>query len=275
MSKTRGKNETVGWFGSILDALRELGSSGTPSEVTDLVAISENVPEIVLNAKDKEGGSRFYKQVAYARLYLAREGLIDRSQSNRGMWTLTKEGWNTKLNYDQSRRIFLEWVEYDRRVRDAKKKGLNPAEVKHPKQEVVAEPRTEKAETQYDVNEPTDDLSLPVGFFVIGGPEGGRRSVMVTLIERNPKNREACLEHWGYECRVCGFDFGREFGDKAKDYIHVHHHNLLATAGEIIPDPINDMSPLCPNCHAVAHLRRPPYTIEELKAMRGSYKSRS
>jgi Mrr N-terminal domain len=275
MSKTRRKNETVGWFGPILDAIRELGGSGTPSEVTDLVAISEHVPEVVLNAKDKEGGSRFYKQVAYARLYLAREGLIDRSQSNRGMWTLTKEGWSTKLSYDDSRRIFLEWVEYDRRVREAKSKGLNPEEVKHPKHEVIGGLRIDIGNNHNEVNEQSDDLSLSGGSFVIGGPEGGRRSVMVTVVERNPKNREACLNHWGYQCRVCGFDFGHEFGNDAKGYIHVHHHNLVAESGEIVTDPINDMSPLCPNCHAVAHLKRPPYRIEELKAMRASSKSRS
>ena len=109
----------------------------------------------------------------------------------------------------------------------------------------------------------------------LAGLEGGRRSVTVTRVERNSVNRQACLNHWGYKCRVCDFDFGKTFGSVAEEFIHVHHHNLVAVSGEIIPDPINDMSPLCPNCHAVAHLKRPPYRIEELKAMRESSKLRS
>ncbi len=53
----RSLKETVGWFGLILDALRDLGGSGTPSKVADLVAINKHVREAVLNSKDKEGES--------------------------------------------------------------------------------------------------------------------------------------------------------------------------------------------------------------------------
>ncbi len=115
-----------------------------------------------------------------------------------------------------------------------------------------------------------NELVSPGKPAAIGGLEGGLRSVTVTRAERNPKNRQACLDHYGYECLVCKFDFGQMFGANAKNYIHVHHHNLVATSGEIVPHPVNDMSPLCPNCHAVAHLKRPPYTIAELKAMRST-----
>jgi predicted HNH restriction endonuclease len=32
-------------------------------------------------------------------------------------------------------------------------------------------------------------------------------------------------------------------------------------------DPVADMRPVCPNCHAVIHLCDPPLSIEETKAM--------
>lgn len=32
-------------------------------------------------------------------------------------------------------------------------------------------------------------------------------------------------------------------------------------------DPIKDLRPVCPNCHAVIHLREPAFSIEEVKAM--------
>jgi 5-methylcytosine-specific restriction protein A len=28
---------------------------------------------------------------------------------------------------------------------------------------------------------------------------------------------------------------------------------------------VRDLIPLCPNCHAMVHRRRPPLTVEELK----------
>ena len=49
-------------------------------------------------------------------------------------------------------------------------------------------------------------------------------------------------------------------------YIHVHHLKPLATIGsEYEVDPIRDLRPICPNCHAMIHKREPPYTIEEMK----------
>ena len=63
--------------------------------------------------------------------------------------------------------------------------------------------------------------------------------------------------------------FGERYGEKGAGYIHVHHLKPLSQLGagyEV--NPTEDMRPLCPNCHAVAHMRRPdPYTISELKAM--------
>jgi hypothetical protein len=275
MSETIGKmklkNETVGWYGPILDSLRENGGTGKPTEVCDLIAKSEKVPEDVLSVKDKKGGSRFYKQVNYARLTLVHEGLLDGSK--RGTWILSKKGWETKLNYEDAHKIFLKWVEIERKARLAKALGQRTEEQKRPKPEVLDDvPDIPGGENQNKEHETIDDMSLPGRSYMIAGSEGGRRSVTVTRSERNPKNRQACLNHHGYKCLVCGFDFEWEFGDKAKKYIHVHHHNLLAETGEVVSDPINEMSPLCPNCHAVAHLKRPPYTIPELKEMRASSK---
>jgi len=32
-------------------------------------------------------------------------------------------------------------------------------------------------------------------------------------------------------------------------------------------DPINDLRPVCPNCHAMLHRKKPPLTIEELETI--------
>ena len=40
--------------------------------------------------------------------------------------------------------------------------------------------------------------------------------------------------------------------------------------GEYNLNPISDLVPVCPNCHAMIHQRKPPFTINEIKEMRKS-----
>ncbi len=35
-------------------------------------------------------------------------------------------------------------------------------------------------------------------------------------------------------------------------------------------DPINDLRPVCPNCHTMLHKQNPPLAIEELKTQLAS-----
>lgn len=96
--------------------------------------------------------------------------------------------------------------------------------------------------------------------------EGIRYSISSTAIERNPAAREACIEYYGAKCDVCMFDFSKAFGELGAGYIHVHHRlELSSRVGEYSIDPVEDLIPLCPNCHAMAHRRRPAVSLEELK----------
>jgi HNH endonuclease len=98
--------------------------------------------------------------------------------------------------------------------------------------------------------------------------EGVARTVRVNAYERSRTARAACLRHWGYHCCVCGFDFAKKYGASLQGFIHVHHLVPLATIGQSYQlDPIKDMRPVCPNCHAAIHTREPPFTIDEMKAM--------
>lgn len=98
--------------------------------------------------------------------------------------------------------------------------------------------------------------------------EGTRNAVLSTAIERNPKARQLCLAKYGSTCQVCKFDFERNYGELGRGYIHVHHREDLALRqGEHEVDPIKDLIPLCPNCHAMAHKRSPAVPIEELKSI--------
>jgi predicted HNH restriction endonuclease len=98
--------------------------------------------------------------------------------------------------------------------------------------------------------------------------EGKVVQVFVNRYERNQNARIKCIAHYGHKCNVCDFDFGSVYGDIADGFIHVHHKTQLADIGEEYEvDPINDLVPLCANCHSVIHLAKPALTIEELKRL--------
>src|ERR1700743_921988 len=94
--KKAGKTEFVKWFGPVLDALRSLGGSARPREITQWIGVHLNIPDDVLNERyEKSGVLKFQNQVAWARPYLIWEELLHSSEH--GVWTLTTKGWNTRL----------------------------------------------------------------------------------------------------------------------------------------------------------------------------------
>ena len=96
--------------------------------------------------------------------------------------------------------------------------------------------------------------------------EGSVRQVTVNAYERNEKARAACIAHYGARCIVCGFDFQTQYGDIGIGVIHVHHLKMLSEVSvEHTVDPINDLRPVCPNCHTAIHLENPPRSIEQVK----------
>lgn len=96
--------------------------------------------------------------------------------------------------------------------------------------------------------------------------EGAKKQITVNAYERNQVARNRCLEHYGYACVVCNFDFSEFYGEEFKGKIHVHHLKPLSDINEqYVVDPIKDLRPVCPNCHMALHSKKVPYTIEELQ----------
>lgn len=120
MAKKKRQAEFVKWFGPLLDALRELGYSGKPKEVTDKIAENEKLDDKTLETTLKSGINRFENQVAWARQYLTWEGLLD--STTRGTWTLTEKGKSTYLDYEQSHALFQKWVEIHQKAKKNKEK---------------------------------------------------------------------------------------------------------------------------------------------------------
>ena len=96
--------------------------------------------------------------------------------------------------------------------------------------------------------------------------EGASKTVSVNTYERNSEARGKCIEHYGLKCSVCSFDFEEKYGDLGEGYIHVHHIIPLSEiGGEYNLNPIEDLRPVCPNCHAIIHRTQPALSIDQLK----------
>lgn len=98
--------------------------------------------------------------------------------------------------------------------------------------------------------------------------EGAVQRVQVNAYERSSSARRKCIEHYGCECYICGFDFEKRYGEAGKGFIHVHHEKPLSVEGEETEvHPVKDLKPVCPNCHAIVHREDDPFSVEEVRKM--------
>lgn len=152
----KSKAEFVKWFGPLLDALRNLGDSGRPREVSGRIAMNLNLPDEILDETLKSGGSKFHNQIAWARQYLVWEGLLD--SSKHGTWKLTEKGRNAQISETEAREIFLKWVAIhaqNRKKRHSENNDEAPPEESSP-EELISEDKPDLISTLRSLS--------PVGF---------------------------------------------------------------------------------------------------------------
>jgi hypothetical protein len=107
------------------------------------------------------------------------------------------------------------------------------------------------------------------------GAEGNAVRVLVNRFERDPVARNACIAHHGTRCSVCAADMEAIYGERGRGFIHVHHLKMLSTArGAREVDAIEDLRPVCPNCHAIIHRWNPPIAIEALREVVAARRTR-
>ena len=102
--------------------------------------------------------------------------------------------------------------------------------------------------------------------------EGSEYRITQSMRERNSVARVLCIEHYRslnggrLTCSVCDFDFFYTYGEIGKDFIHVHHLDPLSeTKGARQITPVNDLVPVCPNCHAMIHRWNKTRSISEMR----------
>jgi 5-methylcytosine-specific restriction endonuclease McrA len=95
--------------------------------------------------------------------------------------------------------------------------------------------------------------------------EGSVERILVNRYERDRRARDECIKHYGTSCFLCGFDFSAAYGEAMAGFIHVHHLSPLSSVGKGYQvDAVQDLRPVCPNCHATLHSREPAYSLEEV-----------
>lgn len=113
---------------------------------------------------------------------------------------------------------------------------------------------------------PTIEVETETNRNVEGLPEGAQYRVYVNRYERNRLNRALCISIHGNRCKVCDMLFEEQYGEIGCDFIHVHHVTPISRLGDgYTIDPIKDLVPVCPNCHAMMHVNDPPFTVAELR----------
>ena len=98
--------------------------------------------------------------------------------------------------------------------------------------------------------------------------EGSMVEIKLNRYERNQEARRKCIEIHGCQCKICGFDFEKVYGEAGKGFIHVHHVVPISSIKEEYRiDYEKDLIPVCPNCHAMIHRKKDSYSVEEIKEM--------
>jgi restriction system protein len=169
MSKKKiGKTEFVKWFGPILDALRALGGSAKPREITEWIGEKMNIPDEILNERYvKSGVLKFQNQLAWARQYLFWEELL--ASSKHGVWTLSNKGWEAHVSEDQAHEIFLKWVKVFQDLREKKTTDTVDSEAEKIIQlQEESEPESSKSNLKPSLLEVLQNLSA-TGFEYICG----------------------------------------------------------------------------------------------------------
>lgn len=86
-------------------------------------------------------------------------------------------------------------------------------------------------------------------------------------IERNKKLAANAKKIHGYQCKSCGFDFEKKYGQLGKNFIEAHHLTPLHTlkGQRVSLHPKRDFTVLCSNCHRMIHKSEFVNKVEEFR----------
>ena len=105
--------------------------------------------------------------------------------------------------------------------------------------------------------------------------EGTQKITQSKIYDRSIKLRTAAIikytdQNNHIKCNICCFDFEEFYGDYGKGFIEIHHQKPVFMFDELeieqtIKTALNNVIPVCSNCHRIIHRIRPPYLIKDIK----------
>lgn len=104
--------------------------------------------------------------------------------------------------------------------------------------------------------------------------EGFVKIIKSKIYERSSKLRNIAIEHYTKSgdilCDSCDFSFNDFYGVYGKGFIEIHHIKPIfkfveEELNKTIEDALNNVSPLCSNCHRMVHRKKETLSIGQLK----------
>lgn len=104
--------------------------------------------------------------------------------------------------------------------------------------------------------------------------EGQLKEITFFKRKRSRALREECIHRYGCKCFVCGFDFEKVYGERGRYFIEVHHLNPMANYDDEHSITVDDLRPLCSNCHSMIH-KDPNSGLTDIEVFKEEYKRRN
>jgi restriction system protein len=122
-------------FNPVLKALKELGGSGSISEIEEEVIQILNLSEDAINEIHRESTTKLAYRLAWARNYLKRYGLVE--NSSRGVWALTDKGQKTdKVDQEKVKKTVVKIDKEERNQKTTKNKKNSEPELENTTEEI-------------------------------------------------------------------------------------------------------------------------------------------
>lgn len=124
-----------------------------------------------------------------------------------------------------------------------------------------------------DYNDSDDLITLELGLSLNGKiyKEGKVKLYLHVKKERNRKLIKDAKKLWNKEgveqtrCSVCDFSFKEVYGEIGDDFIEAHHKQPISSLTQETKFCVEDLDPVCSNCHRMLHRKYPPLSVDELK----------
>jgi hypothetical protein len=108
---------------------------------------------------------------------------------------------------------------------------------------------------KFDDPRPNDEIEAEEGF------QGDR---ITDFRSRNQSIIASCKARDGHRCQACEFHLKLN----GRYIIDCHHKYPFTGVTGVRVTKLNDLICLCPTCHRIAHTRKSPLTVEEIRAAR-------